>query len=260
MYSDGILYKYRCWDDVNHKKTLKLCQLFFASPYMFNDPFDCNIPFVRKHNEDEMKKVLSKYSNQSASKVAINLITKYKIKKFDIDEAHKRVQNNIKSNISILSLTENPTNILMWSHYANNHKGFCLGFDKTMLYKSISKFFHDKNEACWLYPVEYGIQFPPEIFDFEKTSNEDFLKYYRTKATDWSYEQEVRILKIGNSGSNVYTFNPKILKEIILGCAISQSDKKEIINLISNCFPITTIYQANKSSKSFELILERCRH
>ena len=30
----------------------------------------------------------------------------------------------------ILSLTDNPTNILMWGHYAQSHSGFIIEFDK----------------------------------------------------------------------------------------------------------------------------------
>ena len=40
-----ILYKYRCWDDENHRRILEEGEIFFVSPKEFNDPFDCRIPF-----------------------------------------------------------------------------------------------------------------------------------------------------------------------------------------------------------------------
>ena len=41
----NILYKYRDWDDENHKRLLVDNEVYFATPKQFNDPFDCAIPF-----------------------------------------------------------------------------------------------------------------------------------------------------------------------------------------------------------------------
>ena len=37
------------------------------------------------------------------------------------------------SRIGFVSLTETPRNILMWSHYANKHKGLCIGYRSDFL-------------------------------------------------------------------------------------------------------------------------------
>ncbi len=38
------LYKFRVFDDPNHKRILTDNELFFPSPKRFNDPFDSTIP------------------------------------------------------------------------------------------------------------------------------------------------------------------------------------------------------------------------
>lgn len=36
-----ILYKYRIWDDDNHKNVISKRQLFYSQPSSFKDPIDC---------------------------------------------------------------------------------------------------------------------------------------------------------------------------------------------------------------------------
>jgi hypothetical protein len=39
----SVLYKYRDWNDANHRKSLE-GKLFFSSRLLFNDPFDGRVP------------------------------------------------------------------------------------------------------------------------------------------------------------------------------------------------------------------------
>ncbi|HGY1053520.1 TPA: DUF2971 domain-containing protein, partial [Aeromonas salmonicida subsp. pectinolytica] len=38
-----------------------------------------------------------------------------------------------------VSLSRNNTNILMWSHYADSHKGFCIGFSRQNNYFKVAE-------------------------------------------------------------------------------------------------------------------------
>jgi len=51
-------------------------------------------------------------------------------------------------NSGVLSLTRTPTNPLMWSHYANGHRGVAIGFDA-----DVAGFF---DENICLIPAQYG--------------------------------------------------------------------------------------------------------
>lgn len=76
-----------------------------------------------------------------------------------------------------LSLSKTSQNILMWSHYAQNHEGFVLGFDSGHEY-----FQNGVSE------VRYSDQ-RPCLNPFQQQQD---ASLFFTKSTDWAYEQEVR--------------------------------------------------------------------
>ena len=99
----------------------------------------------------------------------------------------------------ILSLTESPTNLLMWAHYADSHKGFVLQFDPK------HEFFAPQSldgETLELTRVEYLNDRP--ILSYS-TINSHAL-YYR-KSPAWSYEVEYRLIR-PLSGANKVLEHP----------------------------------------------------
>jgi hypothetical protein len=76
-----------------------------------------------------------------------------------------------------LSLSTTNSNILMWSHYAHNHRGYVLGFKRDHSYFDYAtiKIKYSDNRP-WINPVQ---------------SEQDASLFY-TKSTDWAYEQEFR--------------------------------------------------------------------
>ncbi|WP_349393654.1 DUF2971 domain-containing protein, partial [Clostridium perfringens] len=57
-----------------------------------------------------------------------------------IDKAHNKLiedsSKNLLNSLLICSFSECKDNILMWSHYSNCHKGFCIEYDFSKLIKS----------------------------------------------------------------------------------------------------------------------------
>jgi len=75
----------------------------------------------------------------------------------------------------ILSLTTNEANPLMWSHYADSHRGICIGFS---------------TEACQDLKKVFPVKYSDKIVNIGgKHSDGLFSK----KHTAWSYEQEWRL-------------------------------------------------------------------
>ncbi|TNJ14729.1 hypothetical protein CF111_20835 [Aeromonas sobria] len=97
----------------------------------------------------------------------------------------------------IVSLSETPRNILMWAHYANQHKGICIG------YKSI-KIKPTKKEKHAIIPhttkplkINYDkIRFDLEIDKFNENNRMRSIikKSLSTKSDDWMYEKEHRYI------------------------------------------------------------------
>lgn len=107
-----------------------------------------------------------------------------------------RIQQTTGERIGILSLSENPTSLLMWAHYAASHHGFALEFD------SAHSFFNQqrkpKEVVRHLLPVAYSAD-RPAITMFDPEADNDtwgqrlVAEAFLTKSTDWSYEKEWRM-------------------------------------------------------------------
>jgi hypothetical protein len=94
----------------------------------------------------------------------------------------------------------NPDNLLMWSHYANSHKGLCLKFDVL----------EDLSQFSPLFKVEYKEEYP--VLNHVKSDSGGVVtKLLTTKGIQWEYEQEWRVVKMAESGN--HGFAPRALRK-----------------------------------------------
>jgi hypothetical protein len=111
-------------------------------PKKFNDPFDCNFrTIVDELCEDEITCVINDL-------VAMDRLTERDAKLYlENGKPNSRAKDKIKElepvitrmidcrqkvyyeNLGVACFTARKARISMWSHYADNHKGFCLEFD-----------------------------------------------------------------------------------------------------------------------------------
>lgn len=99
------------------------------------------------------------------------------------------------NNTGIISFTTEDKNILMWSHYADSHKGMVIGFDA-----SHSFFCNPKPYDSYtgkLHEVDYSKERPHDIMNNAKS-------LFTTKAEDWAYENEYRLIVDLNDTSQAY--------------------------------------------------------
>jgi hypothetical protein len=143
-----------------------------------------------------------------------------------------------------ISFTESKSNLLMWSHYAYEHKGIVLGFDNT------HSFFHR------LKRVKYNSELPDDfIADMNSSDDNAFLELFYLKSDEWIYEKEHRIvddiinanyyidnhdnlIKNNNSASTGYKYFFVVpydaLLAIYFGCRMEAKDKKKICESLSS--------------------------
>jgi hypothetical protein len=113
----------------------------------------------------------------------------------------------------VLCFSEDKTDILQWAHYADRHKGICLGFDVS---GSQGKFGQ--------------VRYETERFPFPEKENRDVAfswKLLSTKFKAWEYEKEWRVFTelkdhvwSESAGRELYfaDFGPDlVLQEVILG-------------------------------------------
>lgn len=135
--------------------------------------------------------------------------------------------SKIKNSVKVVCLSEVYDSILMWSHYAQNHTGFCIEYDfeeNNMFYKR-------------LYPVKYTKdRCAISKADMSNSNTHWIYKTICSKSDVWSYEKEWRIVtanfeKMGLKNlEGKYVFDLKTnIKAFYLGAKIAENFKKEII-------------------------------
>lgn len=87
--------------------------------------------------------------------------------------------------------SEIPNSALMWAHYADNHKGFCIEYDV------------DMEKAVGLFEVEYSSKPPtPSPTEFIFSPEETFSRIVTTKRIEWHYEKEWRLVYLKALNNN----------------------------------------------------------
>ncbi len=171
----------------------------------------------------------------------------------------------------VFSLCEEANNNVMWSHYGNSHKGFCIGFN-------VAELFNILKDAS-LGKVSYRGEFP-SINDIH---NLNFIK-----SKEWEYEKEYRFkkIKLDNSLKNndfgnqlkkgalkeldisidginnyfnsfpsdhIFKLTNKSINEIIFGWNASSEDINEIWCLVNKNFENVKFYKIDRDKQEFKL-------
>lgn len=232
-----VLYKYRTVDQT--KKILENPSFWFAKPDSFNDPFDCNLSECKTPSIDEALKYLK--SLREYTPEHLNKITSLFQKEPDkLLSLVKETKQKVINNRGICSLSKKHNNILMWSHYADNHKGIVVGLDL----KSDLDFF--------LYPVNVSYQDNYTELNYFKDPEESINATIRTKSSLWAYEEEIRIYK---SASGLHKINKDAIKEIYFGINTAQQNIDEIRKLCEDQqIPNIQFYKGEKAHASFDIV------
>jgi hypothetical protein len=156
----------------------------------------------------------------------------------------KRLVRDYNDKAGIFCLAATSNNILMWSHYADHHRGICLEF-RTDVKDSIFRMAQ---------PVTYGEEFP-HLDLLRLVQDENFREatpWMLTKSPCWSYEHEWRILDFEN-GRGIRVFPPACLSTVILGCCIPDAERKKVTSWAQNFPTPVRVLQAKKSNTNFRL-------
>lgn len=208
---DGEAYQ---WD----RSIIIGCSLWAGSPLSFNDPFDCFpvIDFAGTQAEKESWAA----GLQAPAGMSIQTIVGMMDNALGNPDTRAQMSGwheNVEA-LGVLSLTERPDDMLMWAHYANSHRGYCLELDATIQPLSLA------------YRVHYAAQRPVfRLFDPDRV---DIIK--RTllhKADFWQHEREWRIVRPVNMGA--IDFPPHALKSIILGTSIGKEDEESLRAIVA---------------------------
>ena len=236
----SLVYKYKNWTEDNHKNVLKKNQLFFTSPKDFNDPFDYKIPhdYSLLNTVEKIDAYLKKkkeYHQSQGSEIDDNFMQMLEKFGWRLRNESDKVQQEYNTlyfdgadiHYGVLSLSERWDSILMWSHYGDFHKGYCVGFWEEKMRNSIlatgGRIYYPQND-----------EFPKidplgdEIINMVLQSH--------AKSNDWRYEQEYRLTKIfypeiPSIKDRIQEIPNIFFAEIIIGLNATAETRNEIVQI-----------------------------
>ncbi|WP_277638473.1 DUF2971 domain-containing protein [Bacteroides graminisolvens] len=222
-------------------------ELYLSSPDNFNDPFDCyeglvGFKITKKFVEEYVTKAFATRkmgSREQRKRFEKQLIKDPRSLGIDINAFFE----NYKKKFGICCFSWDNKNPVMWAHYADNHKGICVG---------LKNLYPVQEKLYGIYPVDYL----SKMEQYQFTSFED-EKYWRqwllTKSISWEYEQEVRLISKSYNGK--LKFPKEAINEIYLGLLTSKEDEKRVIKLlVSHNFPSDVkLYKMIVDKKAFSL-------
>jgi len=289
------LYKYRALGGASAEFTLDILandRIWFAAPSSFNDPFDCKLPVPTQFSPETWKALLprlfpgtgidlSDWNPQSDPpeklKALVDLLATLthaprgasfdEVLSFMARGLVARAAAQVDEAAGVLSLSALPDNMLMWSHYADCHRGICLELDvdaarlprlSPVHYANDNPGFDEAVEAIALH--QWNAERPGLLADMAyKVIANDLDRssiYYWTgqwlyaKSADWSYEQEWRSV-LDRSGH--FEFPAEALTGVIIGCSV----RDESIDLLDQAFKrrqrTPAIYRARRKNGVFGL-------
>jgi len=214
LYQYRKIDKFLLQDFIDKKITLNAVK-------NFNDPFDSLVYHWLDNNEKKIK-------NSTHVIPMKNSFNKIRIGCFS---------GNFKKNIRFSK------NILMWSHYADSHKGVCICYKINKMF--FNNFINDYNNEI----LRIGIVNYKQNFSFTNKISVD--QSFLTKQKNWEYEKEVRLLYFNSNNSQEYISlginNNCAIEQIYFGYKCSDQDKKTIKQLFPNiCKDAKIDYSENK--------------
>lgn len=260
------------------KSVLTTKTLRWSSPLKFNDPFDVPrevmydlspkdlvkavkekyIEIIRNPPDDIsvfsavlrdiLEKVKNEFTKQQINYLINDIQSTVVVTDSTLDslDQFQNIWRNAIKKIRLLCLTESPSHIAMWYHYADKYKGVALEF------KCIDSLESDwfeaeriqyPNEKALVYTLDGWVEYM--ILNTEVATKNMIHNAIYTKSSDWSYEKEWRIFKYDYGENNdLFTdipFDPLEVASLYLGPDIDSDDRDMLINLVSD-YPDIKIY------------------
>ncbi len=247
--SGNMLYKYYPYNEYLLEMLLTK-KAWFSKPDVFNDPFDCLLNFDPKIPADKYEKCLRwQLKREGRSQCQIDEDIKKLISQDGIvNEDAKRIIDGIAastldviSRIGVWCLTESNVDVTMWAHYAENHKGLCLGL-------SISR---EASPERVSYVAEAPIVNFSELLDDKQDDNE--YKWIFSKHHDWRNEKEWRV--VVPEGNRLWPI-PGTIQTVTFGFRMDEN-KRGVIKQILFDEPDVEYFEAVRNPGLLQLEIKR---
>lgn len=255
------VYKYRPFG-VNTLRAITEAEVFYAKPSTFNDPLDCDptidVDIDRPHLERLLYRMIIKRTNEDEARREIGRLRYYSSEYGDyrtdpkvesylmrtLASAIKRELDLELGDEGVLSLSATWKSGLMWSHYADEHRGICIEYDTRDQGHPRLKAVDYKGPRA----IRTSDLYRWKVRDDAGAKEQVFQTYFYTKSNEWKYEKEWRDVRDRNGVTDA----PFRITAILFGLRCNGSVIKSIVKLL-NDHPQIKIWQVLPKDEGFGL-------
>lgn len=254
-----FLYKFRSLnpsDDTSidrMRDILTRSRLWLSSPLDFNDPFDMSAKIIVEGTIEQKRQRLRnilKRRGLKSHEISSELPRLAAHMNEEIAEIAQRTLQTYAGKFGVCSFGGDPRSILMWSHYASNHEGFCLQLEVAKDLKSFGR----------LVRVTYEIDYPVMNWINEDEFFKGVGATLERKHKHWKYEREVRIIIPGAAHESL-PFQPDALRAIVIGCRVVSTTMECLQKLLSERLaaglPTPVLYRAFKHESKYKIVIKK---
>lgn len=231
-----MLYKFRSFNKFG-LQIITNHEIYFSSPEELNDPLEC-----RFKSSTVIKELQHRLSGDDLATFKRILRKQYNEKETgDSVPIFQAIEKRSKQ-AGILSLSRANDDPLMWSHYADGHRGFCIGFRRSYFEDLIENSYQQFSIVGGA-NVDYSAS--PKYFDiiidfirdyhndtsFDTFINNLLISIVNTKSDKWEYETEYRMVRFSKGLLKIPVSE---IKEIIMGQKASPADKTMLFSILDN--------------------------
>ena len=259
---EKLFFRYQKIND-HTKDNLKNHVLYFNDPENFNDPFDSKVDVIYRGSKEDWINFYLRYDTNplNIDKLIKNKTLKIKGTELLFDKTKNTGDFTAKNYYRVCCFSNEKLNILMWSHYAENHQGICLCF-KTHTIENGHFLILDSKQHV-LYPVKYIEQKPKQVNLLYEGNYEELMDFFTHKYQDWEYENEYRTLINKSEFEDDYTkeFRKEDLEGVIFGLNAKPDKMKEIYEIINTHYlqkgVKVNFYRTQKTQRYFSLRVKK---
>lgn len=187
---NNSLYNYTSIN-INTIKSILNEQLWLSHTNSFNDPVDPSIKQFKKYKED---------------------------------------YNYLLDSIKVGCLTTKKDNTLMWSHYADKHRGICIEYDIGKIYEKDNLIINKVNYKMPI--ITHKSIVDKETLEIDNIKR--LIELFSIKSNEWKYEKEYRILYYDKERKKDGVLIDCPIKSICFGTETSEDDKNLIYEIVKN--------------------------
>jgi hypothetical protein len=242
------LYHYEKFNPTHLATTLRDKVIHCSNPANLNDPWDCK-PAFDPHSLDDpqvLEREMAWRQEHPAKQLWATQMRENPQARVEFMIGASESMQKMLAQRRIYCLTPKPDSTLMWSHYAENHRGICLEFSTAnMLFRTAGQVTYREQYPRWV---------PCDINDTPGRVMELIL----TKSSDWNYEEEYRLISIDAPPSSnclqlhgdFFRLPTGALKSVIIGC---EADHQTISTLVKQYAPELPVKRVVRSSTFYKL-------